>query len=948
MKWKISSRYLLVISFFLSLALSPNAQSIPCEFRLELFDTGGDGWNGANLVVTVNGEASSYTLNNIDDDGTFATFPLVVSTGDTVSIRFLPGSANGEIIYGFFGPSGDLIGADGPFPLTGLLLEGTVICPACPPPPPAGIVIENVAAAEADISFRLSDPDGQYLIEYDTSGFTPGEGNLLINSSGEATLSGLAEKTMYDFYLTALCANGDTSDVLGPFTFETLWSIDVGVSNVVTPITGCALEAGEIVTVVLENFGNNPQSLIPFNFSVNNQAANVGMPQDGLYTGVLGRDSTDAFPFDARWDFSTPGEYIVSAWTELEDDQDLSNDTTAVTIVNIPFVMEYPYFQNFEEWAGGWTVGEESQNASWEFGEPTGNAINTAFSGNNAWVTNLSGSYLNNESSFLLSPCLDFSSFEEDPIISFFLNFISENCCDRAWLESSTDGGMTWMKVGTFGEGVNWYNDETNDAWAGDGNFEGWAYASNTLSGTAGLDDVRLRFVLSSDQGIANEGVGLDDIFIGTPLENDLVMVNAVNAGAECGSASDSISIVIGNYGQTTQNGFQISYQVNGGETITEEITGISLEPGGQLSYTFQTSFNSAPIGAYEIRAWTDADNEILRQNDTTVLSFINALALPFAENFENRNTLGAWSIDDDAALTSGHNNVSNVLSDNLWSRDQELMAITPQIGPIVAGDSLSFEYRIVDFSAPHPPQELADGDSLFIDVSTDCGETFTNIYQITAANHDTTTEMTQIRLSLEDFVGFAVKIRFFGQRRNAGDYYLDIDNVNVFQCSDLQLAAEVTNASDSNSENGSVRVIPREGLAPFSYNWSTGSITNTATQLAPGEYSVTVTDRLGCSSSIQARVDIGVATEEPEWLKALTLAPNPTNGNIYLQIPAIGSQDLQIDLLDMAGHILKRTQRLQFEAGTMEMNLSDYPDGLYFVRIIGGKHLKTLKVIKQ
>lgn len=948
MNWSTSFRYLLLPFIILLSAFSIYAQDIPCEYRLELFDQAGDGWNGANLILTTDGVSTAYTLNNIDDDGTLANFQITVNDGDSIFVNFTSGAANDEILVSLYDPTGALVlSLDARFVTNDTYLL-VAQCPSCPPPPPSSVLPDNIGATSADISFRLPDPEGRYIIEYDTSGFTPGMGaNTLVNFSGDTTLTNLAEKTSYDLYLASVCSNGDTSDLVGPFSFETLWAVDVGVSGLVTPMTDCALSSDEEVLVTLENFGANPQSLIPFKYNINGVDASITMPQDGLYTGVLGRDSTDsAFPFDAKWDFSIPQEYIITAWTELEEDRDLMNDTFQLTITNIPFIAEYPYFENFEEWKGGWIPDEEGQNTSWAFGEPGGSILNAAFSGSNAWATNLDGFYNNNELSFLLSPCLDFSAFEEDPSISFFFNFVSEFDFDQAWLESSIDGGETWSKVGQAGDGVNWYNDEETNTWTG-AVTEGWAYATDTLSGLAGQPDVRLRFVFLSDGSVSTEGLALDDIYIGTPLENDLVMVNAVNSGEECGDPADQLTILVGNYGQTTQNGFTVSYQVNSGDIITEEITDVELAPGEQLEYTFQASFNSTPIGTYEVRAWTDFEEEILRQNDTTVIVFTNARALPFAEDFEDPNSLEDWTIDD-SELTRQHNNTSTVLSDNLWRVDQTLTAVTPSIGPIAMGDSLSFQYRFVDFNFPYDGWPLTTGDTLSVGVSTDCGLTFTTIYEITASNHETTSEMTTVKLSMEDYVGQAVKVRFFAQRRNEGDYFIDIDNVNVFQCRDLELSAEVINASSSEAADGSIRIIPGAGVPPYSFEWSTEALANTATQLTTGDYFVTVTDRLGCSSTLEVRVDIETATEEPAWFQSLSLAPNPTTGTVLLRLPDAPPTDITVEILDMVGHSLRRTPIGLFEGNELEMDLSSYPSGLYLIRIVAGQRMKTVKLVKQ
>ncbi|MNJ82957.1 Fibronectin type III domain protein [compost metagenome] len=50
-----------------------------------------------------------------------------------------------------------------------------------------------------------------WVIEYDTAGFTPGTGTILNETNSFSTISGLTQLTDYTIYIYALCANGDTS-----------------------------------------------------------------------------------------------------------------------------------------------------------------------------------------------------------------------------------------------------------------------------------------------------------------------------------------------------------------------------------------------------------------------------------------------------------------------------------------------------------------------------------------------------------------------------------------------------------------------------------------------------------------------------------------------------------------------------------------------------------------
>ena len=64
-------------------------------------------------------------------------------------------------------------------------------------------------------------------------------------------------------------------------------------------------------------------------------------------------------------------------------------------------INSYPFLEDFESGDGGW-VADNSTNGTWALGTPAGTIINSAASGANSWVTNLTGNYNSNENSFKL------------------------------------------------------------------------------------------------------------------------------------------------------------------------------------------------------------------------------------------------------------------------------------------------------------------------------------------------------------------------------------------------------------------------------------------------------------------------------------------------------------------------------------------------------------------
>lgn len=922
-----------------------------CNYVLVMVDDFGDGWNGGSLTITIGGNAAIYTLNNVDDDGTLLSVDLPVMDGDNIELFYLAGDYPNEVEYTLINAEGTVVFQDGQMgaePMQGVVYSGPVFCPSCLPVLASSVGVEKIRAFRADISWIPPDLEGQYLIEYDTLGFNPGTGNFKTAGGATTTLFNLSENTPYEFYLSAICTNGDTSIAIGPFSFRTLYANDVAITEILSPVSGCGLSAAEIISVGITNFGGVPQSLIPFDFSVNGIPGGVRMPEDGFFTGVIGTDSTEVAEFDVEYDFSDFAEYTLVVWTALEGDSVPSNDTATITVVNIPIITEYPYFEGFEEWGGGWTV-EAAGNgpASWQYGRPEGALINGAATGSGAWVTNLSGNYNNNEISYLISPCLDFSSLSEDPRIAFSIIIDTENNFDEAWLEVSTDGGGTWSKVGTSGTGLNWYNDPVDNWWENNGGVPGWHYAQNILEGTAGFSDVRARFVFSSDASVIREGIGLDNINISPVLENDVAASSAqVGAASSCGSPSDTVRISLLNLGTLSVDSIDVAYSVNGGSPVVETIGGLGLLPGDEITYTFDSTFDASVAGIYVIQAWVSFGGDEFLLNDTVTAVYQTSFTAPFREDFEQGVIPTGWAVSPGMTVAMGHASPSFVIFDVLGVGVPSLEVSTPAVGPIEAEDTLTFDYRYVNTFAGTEPTILSLEDSLLVEISVDCGESFTTVFVINGNNHLPSAELRRVELPLAAFAGEIIIARFRAVWSN-GSYYLDLDNINVRRCPEsLQITAELTPPSSPAAEDGTINIVAGDPSGPFTYLWNTGDATKTLSGLAEGIYTVTVTNVYGCTETLEIFLST-TSTSSPANIGAISLAPNPTRSTSMLNVEFAKPVDARIQLLNPVGQILFERVEQNASSGTYELDLNRHYSGLYLVRIIAEGEVKVLKLIK-
>ncbi len=938
---------LITILFFFIAGMRLQAQS--CNYRLELYDAFGDGWNGASLSITIGDSTYNFTLDGENDNGFFRAFQATVMNGDTATLVFNSGGFDGEISFAIFNPENIRIYAAGPRPLAGIPITAVLDCPSCLVPDPATVKILDVRAYTASLSWKAPVSGSRYLVEYGVKGFMPGSGAFASTLDTTITLRNLQENTDYEFYLSSICAGNDTSRAVGPYAFKTLWAKNVGVVAITTPETQCGLSGNEVVSVTLKNFGGNPQSLIPFKYSINGQPVNIPMPQDGFFTGVLGKDSTFTVEFDTRFDFSMPGEYLIEAWTELDNDGEPSNDTTRATVVSIPIITSYPYFEDFEAWGGGWLVADTSQNASWEYGTPSKAIINGAASGQNAWITSLDTVYNNNEMSYLISPCLNFATLNQDPRISFSMNLLTEECCDEAWLEVSIDGGDTWQKVLADSTALNWYNDTTNLWWEGNGGVEGWHTVSSTLVGTKGLADVRIKLVFSSDYSTAREGLAVDNVFISEPLTNDLAALSVKRTSTEiCGSPIDSLQVVIVNFGTTNATGFVVGYSINGAAPVVENVGNLSIPAGGQAIYRFNTPFNSSLSGTYEIALWTSGNGELFPLNDTIRYRFSTSMPIPFAEDFEENRIPSGWQTDAGTDVSAGHGNRSIVMTDNLSNIDRRMEVLTPPLGIIAEGDSLTFQYRIVNFAGNGTmATTLGARDSLVVQISTDCGQNYTTAYVINAQNHTPDTALQRVVVHLDAYAGNAIRIRFLAGW-GAGDYWVDLDDINIIRCpASLGLMTEVQDESVRGAGDGAAIVSAALGMEPYIYLWSNGSTEKINPKLTAGDYTVTVTDRFGCSDVAMVTVGLTTAIATISTFDRVRLAPNPTSGQTMLQVELREVNDVQIQIFNTSGKMVHQSVERGAAKLNVPLNLNDQPAGLYIVRLQAGSQFHSEKLIK-
>lgn len=286
------------------------------------------------------------------------------------------------------------------------------------------------------------------------------------------------------------------------------------------------------------------------------------------------------------------------------------------------------YQEDFEATNGGWTTGGTA--SSWEWGRPSDSIISSAATGINAWVTNLTGPYNSSEDSYIESPPIDLRGSTSDPILAFALIHRTELCCDEGWVEVSIDGGA-YTKVGSAGTGTNWYNDSTNQWW--DGDIDAWQLSTTTLTGTAGMRNVRIRVHFSSDGSVTDEGFGIDDVVIREPSPADL-QVSLRALPDTCGILEATIS----NVGDMDSGSFRLETDLDGSVAM-ENVAG-GLASGASIT----RMIDATGASLVTVTAVLMDDPDISNNSDsfTASMIFIPIDDLGYRQGFEASD--GMWS----------------------------------------------------------------------------------------------------------------------------------------------------------------------------------------------------------------------------------------------------------------------------------------------------------------
>ncbi len=280
------------------------------------------------------------------------------------------------------------------------------------------------------------------------------------------------------------------------------------------------------------------------------------------------------------------------------------------------------------------------------------------------------------------------------------------------------------------------------------------------------------------------------------------VLASAV-AKKGCGTNLEPIKVTFQNLGFNVASNVSVSYSVDGGAYTTPETVAGPVSTGDTLQYTFTALADLSAPGAHIIKAVATVTGDASALNDTvsTTITTVGPTTLPLNPvsftGFTGSNlatvapgwteaagqgtpvgTTSIWTSDDFGNVVGGPNGISARIELYLASRREWILS--PKF-TAAANTQLDFDLALTFWSTT-ASTTLGSDDSLWVGVSTDCGNTFARLLTYTAANSISATGQHEV-LSLSAYAGQDIIVGFYatdGTVDDVIDNNVYIDNIRI------------------------------------------------------------------------------------------------------------------------------------------------------------------------
>ena len=92
----------------------------------------------------------------------------------------------------------------------------------------------------------------------------------------------------------------------------------------------------------------------------------------------------------------------------------------------------------------------------------------------------------------------------------------------------------------------------------------------------------------------------------------------------------------------------------------------------------------------------------------------------------------------------------------------------------------------------------------------------------------------------------------------------------------------------------------------------------------------------------------VGVNVDESavNYVNELEISPNPTQGFVNIDLELLENQDLTVEVFNVHGQQLKTIVDNNTFGGTYQLNLKEFSNGMYFVKLQIGEQVISRRVV--
>ncbi len=133
---------------------------------------------------------------------------------------------------------------------------------------------------------------------------------------------------------------------------------------------------------------------------------------------------------------------------------------------------------------------------------------------------------------------------------------------------------------------------------------------------------------------------------------------------------------------------------------------------------------------------------------------------------------------------------------------------------------------------------------------------------------------------------------------------------------------------------NGTAVAVVTGGTSPYTYAWSGSAVTsNSRNNLAPGNYSVTVTDSKGCTATTSFVIggNVGIA-DRNEIFSSLSVFPIPASTVVNIKADLKNNESMSIQMMDVAGKVVYTAEEAASTSHTVAIDVNKFAKGVYTI----------------